>query len=214
MKPKCVVFALILLGLLSACGHEPSDYEHPSCVSSTKKEDCCLCGERTDNILSCYWGQDNVGLVNVNTFDVYSLDINLYDRSGQQIKEPQGYMKFGSVALDDRNISVMVDPDRGDAHIKISEGGSIDPEAIGTFLCQSCLDAFGERLCVQDTPAEIALVSFATRELRPLGSSCPWFAFGNYAVNCDFQDDEGIDLLIYYAPSRFQEAEEDPYVTR
>lgn len=118
-------------------------------------------------------------------------------------------MKYGSVALGDRNLSVMADPDRGDAHVAIPERGGIDPEAIGTFLCQDCLDVLAERLLVRDQPSEIAVVNFITRELRPLAERCPWFTLDNYAVDCDFQENGGIGLLIYYSPPRFQEAEED-----
>lgn len=212
MKLKHIFPVLVFLGMISACGQQPSavvpsDYEYPSYVSAIEKENCCLCGERPDHILSSCWGQDNIGLVNVNTFDVCPVRINLYGYDGQQIKEAQGHAMLGIVALGGTTGSIWVDPDRGDAHIDISEGGAIDPEAIGTFLCQSCLDAFGERLRVRDTPAEIVLVNFATRELRPLAACYPWFTFGNYAVDCDFQEDGGIDLLIYYSPPRFQEEE-------
>ncbi len=81
MRLKSIFPVLVLMAVLSACGHEPpaldpSDCGHPSFVSAIKKEECCLCGERTDNLLSCDWGQDNVGLANVNTFDVCPIDIN------------------------------------------------------------------------------------------------------------------------------------------
>ena len=47
--------------------------------------------------------------------------------------------------------------------------------------------------------------SISPREsLQPLVETCPWFTFDNFAVDVDFQDDGGIDLLIYYAPPRFQ----------
>lgn len=87
--------------------------------------------------------------------------------------------------------------------------GISDPEAIGTFLCQDCLDVLAERLLVRDQPSEIAVVNFITRERRPLVERCPWFAFDNYAVDCDFQKNGSIGLLIYCSPPRFQEAEED-----
>ena len=58
---------------------------------------------------------------------------------------------------------------------------------------------------VRDTPSEIAVVNFSTRELRPLIESCTGFGLGNFSLHCDFEEDGGIRVLIYYAPPRFAE---------
>ena len=110
-------------------------------------------------------------------------------------------------ATGERYLPAWTDPDRGNSHVDISPGEAIDPEAVGAFLCQKCLDTFCEHYFVRDTPPEIAVVNFYTRELRPLVETCPWFTFDNFAVDVDFQDDGGIDLLIYYASPRFQDVE-------
>ena len=110
-------------------------------------------------------------------------------------------------ATGERYLPAWTDPDRGNSHVDISPGEAIDPEAVGAFLCQKCLDTFCEHYFVRDTPPEIAVVNFSTRELRPLVETCPWFTFDNFAVDVDFQDDGGIDLLIYYASPRFQDVE-------
>ena len=80
-RTRLIPTLLLPLLLLTACGQEssdfdPADYEHPAYVSAIEQADCCLCGDRTDHILSDYWGQDNMGLVNVNTFEVFPLPIN------------------------------------------------------------------------------------------------------------------------------------------
>ena len=95
MKRIALILISLLLLLLMGCGQEEpstidlSDYEHPDLVSSISKEECFLCGNRDDHALSTYWGQDNVGLINVNTFEVLPISINKYDLDGQQVKEPQ-----------------------------------------------------------------------------------------------------------------------------
>ena len=212
MRRNSLLPILALLALLTAYGQNPSsfdlsDYEHPGYVSAIEKEDCYLCGERTDHVLSTYWGQDKVGLINVNTFEVLPISINKYDLDGQQVKEPQGVLIHEGIATGERNLHAWTDPDRGNSQVDISPGKAIDPEAIGAFLCQGCLDAFCEHYFVRDTPPEIAVVNFSTRELQPLVETCPWFTFDNFAVDVDFQDNGGMDLLIYYAPPRFQDAE-------
>ena len=213
MKRIALILISLLLLLLMGCGQEEpstidlSDYEHPDLVSSISKEECFLCGNRDDHALSTYWGQDNVGLINVNTFEVLPISINKYDLDGQQVKEPQGVLIHEGIATGERNLHAWTDPDRGNSQVDISPGKAIDPEAIGAFLCQGCLDAFCEHYFVRDTPPEIAVVNFSTRELQPLVETCPWFTFDNFAADVDFQDNGGMDLLIYYAPPRFQDAE-------
>ena len=63
-RTRLIPTLLLPLLLLTACGQEssdfdPADYEHPAYVSAIEQADCCLCGDRTDHILSDYWGQDN-----------------------------------------------------------------------------------------------------------------------------------------------------------
>ena len=146
-----------------------------------------------------------MGIVNLNTFGVLPICINTYSVDGQQIEEAQGVFIHSGMALGDGTVHAWTDPDRGSSHVDVPVYGAIDPAAIGSFLCQTCLDSFGETLSIRETPAEIALVNFSTRELRPLVDTCTWFTVGDFAVDCDFQESGEIDLLIYYAPPRFQE---------
>lgn len=37
------------------------------------------------------------------------------------------------------------------------------------------------------------------RTIRPLLNSHPWFASGNYGVDCEFKDNGAINMLIHYA---------------
>ena len=208
---KHVLFCLILLFgiLLSACGQErsgidPADYEHPAYTSSIDKAECYLCGERTDCTLSAYWGQENVGLLDLNTFEVLSLPINTYGPDGQHIKKPQGAAMFTCAGLGEIHVTAFTDPDRGSSRVDIPERGEIDPEAIGSHLCQDCLDTFGAQFFVRDEPSEIAVVDFATRDLRPLVASCLGFGFDVFSVDCDYETDGSINLLVYYSPPRFQ----------
>lgn len=202
--------ALAFALLLSACSGQksasasPRSYEHIDFISTIEKEDCCLCGEAGS--LAAYWGQDNLGLVNVNTFEVLSVDINTYDWDGAQIKEAQGVLVSRGGYLGESLIHMFTDPDRGDSHVDIQYvGGTVDPEAIGSYLCEDCLEAFTDCYFEDEEVPEVAVVNFSTRKLRPLVPSYTWFTFGNYAVDCDFQEDESISLLVYYCPPRFQD---------
>ena len=87
----CVVSVLSLL--LTACSSNATntvsteEYKHIPYVSSIEQTDCLLCGEQTNLPMSSYWGEDNVGIVNLNTFDVLRIEINRYDDKGDLIEK-------------------------------------------------------------------------------------------------------------------------------
>ncbi len=55
--------------------------------SNTLPEDCFFCGNSEGTSLSLYRGQKNLGIINLNTFALSPITINLYDDSGRQIEE-------------------------------------------------------------------------------------------------------------------------------
>ena len=105
---KCILSALagalamlivitIVARISAAQEQTPKEYEHIDYVSNITQEECFVCG--TNNGYS-YWGEDNVGIVNLNTFELLYLEINRYDDYGNLIEEPADYMS--SVGLSDK----------------------------------------------------------------------------------------------------------------
>lgn len=209
---KRVLFILLLLVFLPGCVEEKVEtnvprrnYEHIQFTSQVKKEECVLCGEETDHVMSSYFGQNNLGLVDINTFDVKLIETNRYDEQGDLIEKADGHMYFESLLLHECCTFIVHDPDRGYAQVDIDPKGSgVDPEAINEFLCQECLDSFSGHYFEDDDPPEIAVVNFATREIRPLVRTCSWFITGDYAVACWIKETGGIALGIYFVPERYQ----------
>ena len=92
MKKLSILVAILLL--LSACAaespaepQETQGYEHKDFVSDLPQEDCYLCGNGSDPLTSLFWGEDNVGIINLNTFELLRIEINRYDDHGQLIEE-------------------------------------------------------------------------------------------------------------------------------
>ena len=140
---KLLLLILSLL-LLAGCSMQNGDqedqrkksYEHISFTSSITSEDCVICGDSSEHILSWYIGQENVALVDVNTFDFCYIEINRYNLDGTQIMEPAGYMKMAGGKIGAHQISGMVDPDLGMARLNGTlSGDPIDANAIEGFLC-------------------------------------------------------------------------------
>lgn len=111
-----------------------------------------------------------------------------------------------ALTLGETRVHAFTDTDHGwsDVDIAPKEDG-IDPEAIGRYLCEDCLDGFASHYFEHDAPIEVAAINFATRELRPLEDSCTMFILGHYLVDCEFKENGIVDLLVVYRPLRYQE---------
>ena len=211
MKLRFLLAIAILTGVLAGCSaDEPKTtertYEHVQFSSTIEKENCAICGEHPDVPWQWYMEQDNVALVDVNTFDFTYIEINRYNPDGTQIMEPAGYMKMAGGKIGSHQISGMVDPDLGMARLNGTlSNDPIDANAIESFLCQECLDEFASHYFVHDNVYSLAVFNFSAKTLRPLVESSPWYAADNYSVDCHYEDDGKIDITIYYCPPRFSE---------
>ena len=208
---KLVGLILVFLLLLTACsnGEQPSiskkEYEHIPYVSDLSQEECFVCGENPNHPISSYWGEDNVGILNLNTFEVLYIEINRYDDNGQLIEETAGYMQMHSMSNGESYVHSSDNPDRGLSNIQIQgERKPVDTKAIQSFLCQTCLDKINDMYFGDYPPEEYAVVNFSDKSIRPLIKNTTWFTFGNFDVDCDFEEDGDIDLLIHYCPPRYK----------
>ena len=195
---RLLPFVLVLL--LVGCSSQAAapEYEHTPYSSALAQEDCFLCGGQGQ-----YWGEDNVGIINLNSFEFVRLEINRYNGK-QLIEKPAGYMQSGGLTGEDSYVHSMADPDRGYAHVQITGTQKpIEPAAIQSQLCQGCLDVVNDA-CIWGAPSEYGVVSFADHVIRPLAKEIPWFTFGNYGIECDYKDNGEINLLVVYCPPRFE----------
>ena len=180
-----------------------TEYEHIDYVSNITQEECFVCG--TNNGYA-YWGEDNVGIVNLNTFELLYLEINRYDEHGNLIEEPAGFMFSGSMSdkKSDSHVHAYCFPDNAFADVQISGVQyAIDRDSVQDNLCQTCLDAINSIWFTDQPPAEFAVVSFEDRTIRPLLNSSPWFSAGHFGIDCEFKESGAIDLLIHYCPQRY-----------
>ena len=208
---KCVLSALagaaamFLLLVLIANTHNAQgveEYEHIDYVSTITPGDCFVCSKQGP-----YWGQDNVGLINLNNFDLLHLPINRYGDHGELAEEPAGVMLSCGIMDEeaDTYAHAYVFPDNAYATLQITGVQyDIDRDLIQDKLCQTCLDSINSLWFTTQPPAEYAVISFEDRTIQPLLNAHPWFAAGNFGVDCDFKDDGAIGLLVHYAPNRYK----------
>ena len=202
-----LVFLIVAASISTTRGQEPEEYEHIDFISTITQDDCFLCGNGSEFPVSSYWGEDNIAIVNLNTFEVLRLEINRYGDHGDLIKEDAGYMQTSSL-IDNENESYAhfyTFPDNGYANVHLTGVQyAIDRDSIQGHLCQSCLDSINEMWFDEDPPAEYGVISFEDRTIRPLVTCTTGFGMGNFHVDCDFEDDGKIDLLIFYCPPRYK----------
>lgn len=212
---KCILSALagaltmfILLMLIANTQQKgkPEEYNHVDYVSTITQEECFVCSEKN----KLHWGEDNVGIVNMNNFDLLYLEINRYGDHGELIEEPAGVMFSGSLMdLEAESYAhAYVFPDNAYASIQITGVQySIDRDSVQSNLCQTCLDSINSLWFTDQPPAEYAIVSYEDHTIQPLLNAHPWFSAGNYGVDCEFKENKAIDLLIHYCPNRFSTTE-------
>ena len=178
--------------------------------SDTAAEDCYLCGDSTESPLSPYWGQNNIALISLNTFQIKPIEINRYDRTvGQMVEEYAGTVSF-TVGSNDGGFSasLMQNSDRGYAtgSVDFYSDEVLDINKAADFLCADCLNAIlPSRI---DGCFGVGAVNLATKEVRMFEESLGGFGLGDFYIDCDPHDQDGdthrMDILIFYCPIRYE----------
>lgn len=195
---------VILLGLcLTGCaGEEKSRGPEPGKVlSRVAQEACLLCGDGGAELFP--WGQDNIGIFSLNTFNVTPIDINRYGQDGKPVKSASGTLRTytGEEQETGCSTSLTVDTDRGMAIIDCALGKDeiLDAKRAADVLCQSCLDR-----ALSEDGTGVGIVDLATGEFRPLERAALGFGLGNYYVHCDWDDSQSwAKLWVFYTPLRY-----------
>lgn len=210
---KCIIsafagaLAMLAVILITARLHgkqvqTAAEYEHIDYISTITSEKCFVCSENGP-----YRREDNVGIVDLNTFELLYIPINRYGDLGELIEEPAGIMQTSSLMdqKTDRYVHATIFPDNAYACVDLSGVKyAIDRELVQSNLCQNCLDSINSLWFTTQPPAEYAVISFADKTIQPLLNAHPWFMAGNYGIDCEFKDNGTIDLLIHYAPNRYK----------
>ena len=205
-----VIGAVIMfLGLLAAANitadarnDEPQVYEHIDYVSRIEKSQCFICGNGSDY---SYWGEDNIAILNLNTFEMHRIEINRYDEKGDQILEKCGVMTTGGMSENDTYVHCYTFPDNGYASVQMKGlTYSIDRELVESKLCSDCIDSINSTWFGDNPPAECAIVNLKERTIDLLLDSRPWFSAGEYGIDCEYEEDGDIDLLIHIISNRFE----------
>lgn len=169
-----------------------------------------MCGGGIEDLMPFCWGQDNLAIISLNTFEIQPIEINRYDRlTGQMIEEYAGTISLGGGRSTNNGfaVSVLLDYDRGYATgtLDFYDDRDLDIEKAATFLCADCLN--------QILPKEIkrcfgvGVINLNTKEIQMFEEQLDGFTFGDLYVDCNLngqgRSSNQMDILIFYCPVRY-----------
>ena len=165
-----MLLLFLALCLLSGCREKKSP---EGALTYASAEDCFLCNRTGEP-----WGQNNVGLISLNTFEMMPIEIDRYDEEGKFLAERTGTIRTRSFQSGEGfQVSGIEDQDRGYAMMSV---------ALGTV------------------GAGLGVVNFATGEVRALDERTRGFGLGDFYIYCDWAEaGEKVELLVFYSPLRF-----------
>lgn len=178
--------------------------------SEVAPEDCYICGDKAENLQTVNWGQSNVALVSLNTFEVKPIEINRYDIDGHLIEEVSGVMSFGGGQSVEGGFSahLMQDYDRGYATgtLDFYNDEKLDIDKLSSFLCEDCLNnilPWDLEQCFG-----VGVINLETKEIHALQEKITGFGIGDFYVDCNLlernKETGRMDLLIFYCPVRYK----------
>lgn len=162
-------------------------------------------------MIPSYWGQNNIALISLNTFDIKPIEINRYDRLTRQlIEEYAGTVSLGGGGSIDGGFSanLLLDYDRGYASgsINFYDDAVLDASKTAAFLCADCLNELLPQKI--DRCFGVGAIDLSTKEIRIFEESLGGFGLGDFYIDCDLNDQKNdsrqMSILIFYCPIRYE----------
>ncbi len=214
MKKFLTSLLALLMIALSGCGlkQDGSAFQENVYFSSTSAADCYLCGGGIESLIPEYWGQNNVALISLNTFDIKPIEINRYD-NGHLIEEYAGVISFGGGGSVNGGFSahLMLEYDRGYAtgSLNFRDDEILDAGKAASFLCSDCLNGIIPKETGQCFG--VGAIDLATKKVRLFEESLGGFSLGDFYIDCNLKErrtgePHQMDVLIFYCPVRYGEA--------
>ncbi len=182
-------------------------------ASKIQSDECMLCNNAEKTLLPLYKGQINIGIIDLNTFDVCNLKMNRYDDYGNLIEEKAGSSSsmINSYGEDGMSVYYHANPDRGytSGSVSFPRNNELDVEKIETMICADCFNKIYEEAW-SNSPYSVGVIDFSNMEVRLFEEDITGFTFGDYYVDLDYRkledEDERIDIniLAFYCPQRYE----------
>ena len=179
-------------------------------MGNATSADCPLCGDNGEDAFLSLWGQDNIALVSLSSFDIKTIGINQFDSEGKLREGYAGVVSFAGGEGKDGGFSahLLVDYSRGYATgtVELINDATFDYEKVSSSLCEDCLEKL--EFYSAENCAGVAAVNLKTGEIRVFERDYTGFGLGDFYLDFDFEKssdgEDELDLLILYCPVRYE----------
>lgn len=180
--------------------------------TSVLHQDCYLCGDNPESPMARYWGQNNLGLINLNTMECLTLDVNQYDECGNWIQTLERYghhrghfgnNEIGSTA----DYSLYRNRGYLSLTVNFNDNSVLHTDNLKAYFCTDCCSAIINEYFYDEAHWDIALVNFARRELYVLEDNgfSAW-SRGDYYITLEYNDTaDNFSIDGFFTPMRFTE---------
>lgn len=171
-------------------------------------EQCYLCGNADESLMSYYRNFDTIGLISLNDWYVIDFPLKNYDENGNEIENTTS-TSFLSGNTGEISYSSDGTPSRGMASIDVTlpENYKVDTNTLEKHLCQNCLNKVAASLEYRKTASEnkeaipLCIIDFKTLEIYSLQDYWRAYFVRDYYVEMDF-DDNIVKTEAFYLPER------------
>lgn len=214
-----VVVSLIAVRTVTS-KNDATDYNelYANYASTIQKEDCYLCGNNPNSPITPYLGENNIGLINLNTFDCFRFEVNRYENH----KLIEKLVKYGNSRGwgGDKDTGSTYDYDvycnKGylSATLRFNSNSDLQLNRIQTFLCSDCLETVMNDYWSDERHWDIALIDFKNREINSFNQHVTGTYMSDYYITMRYNDEhDSLNLLAFLCPDRYNEYDYDPNLT-
>lgn len=202
------VFFLIVS--LTGCASDNPAQSDGGVTGKASSTDCPLCGDNGEDAFPSLWGQDNIALVSLSTFDVQLIGINQFDAEGKMREEYAGVVSFAGREGKGGGFSahLLVNYDKGYATgtVELNNDNAFDYEKVSFSLCADCLEKLEFHRA--ENCIGVAAINLQTKEIRVFEKDYKGFGLGDFYLDFTFgkdtDGDDQMNLLILYCPVRYK----------
>ena len=201
---------LFLIVSLTGCASDNPAQSDGGVTGKASSTDCPLCGDKGEISFQSLWGQDNIALVSLSTFDVQLIGINQFDAEGKRRGEYAGVVSFAGRKGKDGGFSahLLVNYDRGYATgaVELNNDAVFDYEKVSSSLCENCLKKLEFHRA--ENCVGVAAIDLQTGEIRVFEKDYQGYGLRDFYLDFTFEKgsdgEDQINLLILYCPVRYE----------
>ena len=226
-KKAVVSFLFLLTGFLLGCFYcttlenvhdVPHDYagDYANYASLIQKDDCYLCSDNPSSNVLPHLGEENIGLINLNTFECYPFEVNRYSENKELIEKLERYGYSNGHRGDgetETTYSYTVNSHRGYlyADLYFNEHSDLQLKKMQNFLCSVCLENVMESYWSHERHWDMALIDFKDGKITPLSEHITGTNLNEFQIQMQyFPDADKMHIFAFYCPVRYSELDYDP----